>query len=136
MTPVPGKDILIEISDGQGGFEILGGMRAKTFSLSTDTVDVTHAESAGWRALMPEAGIRRMSVSGNGLFIDDQAAARAQNSLLSAQVDEMRLSLPSFGHFVGPFMVTTIDYSGTYKGEATVSLSFASAGEVQFTGSA
>ncbi|MEM9233267.1 MAG: phage major tail protein, TP901-1 family [Pseudomonadota bacterium] len=133
MALTSGKDMLLRLNDGQGGYDTIGGLRTKTFSLSAGTVDITHADSNGWRELLPCGGIRQATVSGNGLFIDGSAAERARALFFSGEHASWRLHIPDYGDLDGPFQITSLDYAGEYRGEATFSLTLVSAGEVTFT---
>jgi TP901-1 family phage major tail protein len=71
MAAQKGKDLLLKIGDGAGGFTTLAGLRARALVLNAEAVDVTHAESAGrWRELLEGAGVKRAGLSGAGVFRD------------------------------------------------------------------
>ena len=71
MAAQKGRDLLLKIDDGTGAFVTVAGLRTQRLALNANTVDVTHAESAGrWRELLEGAGARRASVSGGGVFKD------------------------------------------------------------------
>lgn len=133
MTIQKGGDMLLKIADGEGGFDVLGGLRARTISLSSGTIDVTNADSGGWRELLACGGTRRADVSGSGVFVSDEAAERARQLFFAGELAEWQLVLPGTGTLTGPFQLANIDYAGDHRGEASYSLSLASAGEVTFT---
>ena len=55
MPAQRGKDLLLKMDDG-GGFITVAGLRSKALAFNAQTVDVTHAESAGrWRELLAGA---------------------------------------------------------------------------------
>lgn len=132
MPLARGKDILLAVQNDDQSFSTLGGLRTKAFSLSSGTVEVTHAESAGWRELLPCGGIRQASVSGNGVFLNDAAGARARDLFFSHVHVIWRLTIPGVGQLEGPFQITNLDYAGEFRGEATFSVTLASAGEITF----
>ncbi len=71
MAAQKGKDLLVKIADGSG-FTTIAGMRSRRIAFNAETVDVTHAESAGrWRELLEGAGIKRAAIAGRGLFKDE-----------------------------------------------------------------
>ncbi len=50
MPAQKGKDLLIKTSDGGNAFVTVAGLRTRQIAFNAETVDVTHAESAGrWR---------------------------------------------------------------------------------------
>ncbi len=74
MTVQTGKTLLLKVGNGDGPpetFTSVAGLRAKQIQLNAQTVDVTNADtSGGWRELLAEAGVRSVSISGNGIFVD------------------------------------------------------------------
>ena len=55
MAAQKGKDLLLKIADGVG-FTTVAGLRANRLSFNAESVDTTHAESAGrWRELLDGA---------------------------------------------------------------------------------
>jgi TP901-1 family phage major tail protein len=133
MAAQAGKDMLLKISDGAGGFVTVAGLRARTIALNARTVDVTDADSAGrWRELLAGAGVRSAAVSGTGVFRDAASDARIREVFFSQAAATWRLIVPDFGTLEGPFLVAALEYAGEHEGEASFALSLASAGEVTF----
>ncbi len=133
MAAQAGKDMLLKISDGAGGFVTVAGLRARTIALNARTVDVTDADSAGrWRELLAGAGVRSAAVSGTGVFRDAASDARIREVFFSQTAATWRLIVPDFGTLEGPFLVAALEYAGEHEGEASFALSLASAGEVTF----
>ncbi len=136
MTPHPGKDILLKIGDGGAPqmFSTVAGLRTKSLSLNAETVDVTHAESEGrWRELLAGAGVRAASVAGAGVFLNDGAAETVRALFFAGAIRQWRVVIPGFGEIEGAFQIANLDYAGDHDGEATFSLSLASAGALTFT---
>lgn len=66
MAAQKGKDLLLKLGDGAGGFVTVAGMRSRQLAFNAETVDVTNADSAGrWRELLAGAGVRRAALSGS-----------------------------------------------------------------------
>ncbi|MEM9577231.1 MAG: phage major tail protein, TP901-1 family [Pseudomonadota bacterium] len=130
-----GKDLLIKVdmaADGQ--FTTLAGLRATRVSFNAETIDVTSLESqGGWRELLSGAGVRSVSISGSGVFRDEATDERARQLFFDGEAPDFQVVIPDFGIVEGPFMVTAIEYGGSYNGEATYELSLASAGNLTFT---
>ena len=134
MSAQKGRDLLVRISDGAGGYVTLAGLRTRSLSLNAKTVDVTDADSAGrWRELLDGAGVRQMSVSGAGVFRSAAADARMRQVFFDGAAQPFQLVAPGFGTFAGPFQVTTLEYAGAHDGEATYAVTLASAGALTFT---
>ncbi|HEV7229107.1 phage major tail protein, TP901-1 family [Brevundimonas sp.] len=133
MAAQAGKDMLLKISDGAGGFVTVAGLRARTIALNARTVDATDADSAGrWRELLAGAGVKSAAVSGTGVFRDAASDALIREAFFSQAAETWRLIVPDFGVLEGPFLVAALEYAGEHEGEASFALSLASAGEVTF----
>ncbi len=135
MAAQNGKDLLLKIDlTGAGQFETVAGLRATRISFNAETVDITSLESAGgWRELLGGAGVRSASISGSGVFRDESTDARARGIFFDGLMPVWQVIVPDFGIVEGPFLMTGLDYAGSYNGEATYEVSLASAGELTFT---
>ena len=134
MGAQSGKDLLIKLDmTGDGTFGTLAGLRATRLTFNADTVDVTSLESGGWRELLAGAGVRTAAISVSGVFRDDATDARARAIFFAGDTPEFQVIIPDFGVVQGAFQITSVEYVGNYDGEATYSLSLASAGALTFT---
>jgi TP901-1 family phage major tail protein len=135
MAAQNGKDLLIKLDlTGGGQFTTIAGLRATRISFNAETVDVTSLESqGGWRELLGGAGVRSASVSGSGVFVDSATDDRARQIFFAGTVEQFQVIIPDFGIVEGPFQIGSIEYAGSYNGEATYELSLASAGALSFT---
>ena len=134
MAAQPGRDILLKIFDDQTVTSVtVAGLRTKRISLNAQSIDITDAESAGrWRELMAGGGLRRVSVSGSGIFKDQASDERVRQLFFDGIHAIWQLVIPSFGTLDGPFAVTALDYGGSHDGEVTFDLALESAGAVGF----
>lgn len=135
MAVQNGKDLLIKVDQtGTGSFVTVAGLRATRLNFNAETVDVTTLESAGgWRELLAGAGVKSAAISGSGVFRDANTDARARQIFFDAEMPQFQVVIPSFGIVQGAFQITSIEYAGTYNGEATYDMSLASAGSLTFT---
>ncbi|OYU49043.1 MAG: phage major tail protein, TP901-1 family [Rhizobiales bacterium PAR1] len=134
MAAQRGKDILLKVDDGTTQFVTVAGLRTKRFALNAETVDITHAESAGrWRELLDGAGVKRASVSGNGIFKDATSDVLARQIFFDGLIRNWQVILPDFGTITGAFQITSLDYKGEHAGEMTFDLTLESAGALSFT---
>ena len=133
MSAQKGKDLLVKISDGAGGFTTVAGLRTRRLAFNAETVDVTHAESANrWRELLDGAGIKRASVSGRGLFKDAASDATMRQTFFDGSVLGYQIVIPDFGTVAGPFQLTNLEFAGEHNGEVTYDVALESAGELTF----
>ena len=134
MPAQKGKDLLIKIDDGAGGFVTVAGLRTRQLALNAETVDVTNTESAGrWRELLAGAGVRRAAISGAGVFKDEASDARLRQLFFDGAIESYQVIVPDFGRVEGPFQITALEYRGDHAGEVTFDMAFESAGALAFT---
>lgn len=134
MSAQKGKDLLLKIGDGAGGFVTVAGLRTRRIALNADTVDVTDAESNGrWRELLGGAGVRRASVSGTGVFKDQASDAMLRQAFFDGSLRDWEIVVPGFGVLSGPFQISNLDYRGEHAAEVTFDISLDSAGAITFT---
>ncbi len=134
MPAQKGKDLLIKIDDGEQGFVTVAGLRARQLAFNAETVDVTHAESAGrWRELLAGAGVRRAGITGSGVFKDEASDARLRQVFFDGEICTYQVIIPDFGRLEGPFQITALEYRGDHAGEVTFETAFESAGPLTFT---
>lgn len=129
-----GKDLLIKMDvDGGGSFVTIAGLRTTRFNLNAETVDVTSLDSdGGWRELLAGAGLKTASVAGSGVFRDEITDARARHAFFTGEIPRFQVIIPDFGSIEGRFQITSLEYAGSHNGEATYSMSLASAGVLAF----
>ncbi|HEU6443377.1 MAG TPA: phage major tail protein, TP901-1 family [Microvirga sp.] len=133
MPAQKGKDLLIKVSDGVGGFMTVAGLRTRQMSFNAETVDVTHAESAGrWRELLAGAGVRRAGITGSGVFKDEASDARMRQVFFDGDILAYQVVVPDFGRIEGPFQITSLEYRGDHAGEVTFEMALESAGALTF----
>jgi len=133
MPAQKGKDLLLKAADGEA-FVTVAGLRARQIAFNAETVDVTHAESAGrWRELLAGAGVRRASVSGAGIFKDEASDALVRQTFFDGAIRNWQVVVPDFGTVEGPFQLTSLEYRGDHAAEVTFDLSLESAGQLAFT---
>ena len=132
MAAQKGKDLLVKIADGTG-FTTVAGLRTRRLAFNTETVDVTHAESANrWRELLDGAGVKRASVSGRGLFKDAASDALMRQTFFDGAIVAYQIVIPAFGTVQGPFQITSLEFAGEHNGEVTYDMALESAGELTF----
>lgn len=134
MAAQKGKDLLLKLGDGVGGFITVAGLRSRQLAFNAEAVDVTHSESAGrWRELLAGAGVRRASLGGAGVFKDQASDALLRQVFFDGAIRSWQVVIPDFATLEGPFQLSTLEYRGDHAGEVTFDLSLESAGQLTFT---
>jgi TP901-1 family phage major tail protein len=132
MVAQKGKDLLLKI-DNDGAFLTVAGLRSKRLAFNAETVDITDAESAGrWRELLGGAGVQRASLTGAGIFKDQESDALVRAVFFAGSILAWQILIPAFGTVTGPFQVTALEYSGEHNGEIRFELALESAGSLTF----
>jgi TP901-1 family phage major tail protein len=135
MPAQKGKDLLLKLdSDGAGTFVTVAGLRSRSIAFNTETVDITHAESAGqWRELLAGASVKQARVSGAGIFKDAATDALVRDYVFAGTIRDWQVIIPDFGTVEGPFQITAFELTGRHDGEIAFELGLESAGELAFT---
>lgn len=135
MAGQAGRNVVVRIGDGGSpeSFDVVAGVRSRAIRLGARIVDATHADSAGaWRRLSAGAGVKSVSVSGDGAFRDAARDARLRAAFFAGDAANMELEVADFGVLSGAFVVAELVYGGAQQGEATFSVRLESAGVVTF----
>lgn len=132
MAAQKGKDLLVKMHDGSS-YVTVAGLRSRRIAFNAETVDITHAESAGrWRELLDGAGIKRAGVSGRGLFKDAATDVLMRQTFFDGAVRNCQVVIPDFGIVQGPFQIASLEFAGEHDGEVTYDMALESAGELTF----
>ena len=132
MTAQKGKDLLVKIHDGVG-FVSVAGLRSRRIAFYAETVDITHAESAGrWRELLAGAGVKRASIAGHGLFRDAESDALLRGCFFDGEIRQFQIVIPDFGLIEGLFQISSLEFAGEHNGEVTYEMALESAGALAF----
>ncbi|GER08229.1 tail protein [Iodidimonas muriae] len=135
MTAEKGRGFLVKLGDGANPeiFSTIGGMRSTSLNINSTPVDITHKDSGGWRSLLSGAGVRRLSVSGSGIFTNSAAETALRAQALAGSIANFQILFENGDLFSGPFQVTTLDYSGEHDGARTYTMSLESAGVIDLS---
>ena len=139
MAKQLGRSFLLKIGDGAGSevFTALAGINSKSITINNSAIDVTTPDSSSpGGALWSQSlnGLKSVSLSGDGVFLDETAEARLNTVAMAADpVANFEIVVPDFGTYAGEFRVTSLDLGGETEGAVTFSASMESNGAVTFT---
>lgn len=139
MAKQLGRAMLVKIGDGAGSevFTTLCGLNSKTLTINNEEIDVTTADCTTpggvmWTEVLN--GVKRIAVSGNGLFEDSTQETRANTVAMQADPRaNFQIIIPAFGTFEGEFFMNSLEYQGEVSGGVNYSLTLSSSGPVTFT---
>ena len=134
MSAQKGKDMLLKLdTDGLGTFATVAGLRGKSLSFNTETIDITDAESQGqWRELLA-CGVKTARVSGSGIFKDQSSDDLVRSYFFNDTIRDWQITIPDFGVLEGLFQISGFEYSGGHNNELSFELTLESAGQLTFT---
>lgn len=139
MAKQLGRALLVKIGDGEvsEAFSNLCGLNSKSLTINNTSIDVTTPdcttpEGALWTETL--AGLKNMSLSGDGFFEDSTTEARANTVAMSADNQaNFEIVIPDFGTYAGAFRIESLEFGGETEGGVTYAISLASTGAVTFT---
>lgn len=126
-----GKDLLLKINTSGSTYTTIGGLRAKTMTFNAEGIDVTNHSSSQWRTMLDGAGIRSMTISGQGVFNTDATLTTLRQAAVAQTLTNFQIVDDDSGDtFQAAFKVTSFERAGEYNGEMTWSTTLESSGEV------
>ncbi len=134
MPAEKGSAFLLKIGDGALpiNYTTIAGLRATTLAINASPVDVTTKTSGGWSEILSGAGLKSVTLTGSGIFMNSAAELRARNNALSSVVDDYAVMFETSDTLRGRFFITKLDFAGDYNGERTYTMTLQSTGAVSF----
>lgn len=130
MAAQKGRELLLQVSDGIGGYSTVGGFTSNNFSINGQSVDVTSKDSGGFRASLDGGSTISIDTSANGVFMDDAAFERVHAAALAGTHLDARITIPDFMTYTGPFIVSSLSLSGGIDDAVAYDISLESAGPI------
>ena len=139
MAKQLGRSFLLKVGDGEASetFTAVAGLNSKSITINNSAIDVTTPDSttpggALWSQSLN--GLKAVSVSGDGIFLDESAQEGRLNTVATAAdpVANFEIVIPDFGTYSGEFRVTSFELGGETEGAVTFSISLESNGVIAF----
>ena len=139
MAKQLGRSLLIKIGDGAGteAFTTIAGLNSKSITINNSSIDVTTPDATTpggelWASNLN--GLKSVSISGDGIFLDESAQEGRLNTIATAAdpVANFESVVPHFGTYSGEFRVTSLEFGGETEGATTFSLSLESNGTIAY----
>ncbi len=136
MSAKKGSLVLIKIGDGGSPevFESIGGLRTSRMQINNQALESTNLESGHWKQLLAGAGIKSLTLSGNGIFVDSTAEETLRISAFSSSVKNYRFYFANGDYLAGAFYISAYERSGVHDDVEIYAVTMSSAGTIQFTG--
>jgi len=130
MAKQKGSDMLLKCDlTGSGVFVTVGGIQTTRFNLRVGDADVTNQGSPSkFRELLEGAGIKQISVSGNGVFDSGANWKALRNLILNGTIRNWQLIVPGDAIYQVAMQVTQLEHQGPHDKAVSASISLESAG--------
>lgn len=134
MAGKKGRLMLLEkqMESTPGSFEAVGGLRTTGVTINNELVDITDKQSGGWRELLPDAGVRSVSIAGSGVFKDTDTEKALMAMAFDGSLANFRVRFEDGDAIVGSFQVANFAHNGDYNQARAFDLTLESSGEVEF----
>ncbi len=134
MAAQKGSALLLKLDKtGTGTYITIAGLRTRRLVVNAATIDTTNADSASaWRELLSGGGVKSASLSGSGVFSDEDSDSEMQKYLFAGTIRNWQIIIPNFGTITGKFQLTSLEFAGEFDGEMTYQMSLDSAGALTF----
>lgn len=139
MAKQLGRSFLLKVGDAASPevFTAVAGLNSKSITINNSAIDVTTPDSttpggALWSQSLN--GLKAVSVSGDGIFLDESAQEGRLNTIATDAdpVANFEIVIPDFGTYSGEFRVTSFELGGETEGAVTFSISLESNGTIAF----
>lgn len=112
-------------------FKTVAGLRNASISINAEIVDITNYGSNQFREILSGAGIKSMSISGDGVFNSDANFNTFQNNALNQElVCAIYVDVVAGRIFHSCAKITSMEFSGEFAGEANYTIALESSGTV------
>jgi TP901-1 family phage major tail protein len=130
MSAQKGKELLLQVNDGNGTYETVGGFKSNNIDINGQAVDITNKDSGGFKESLDGGGTVSLSTTASGVFLDDASFARVHDAALNNAHLDCRITVPDFMIYTGPFMVTTLGLDGGTEDAVSYNINLESAGPI------
>ena len=130
-----GRAFVLKLGDGATpteAFTTIAALRTTQVTINNEIVDITNKDSAGWRTLLADAGVRSVDVSAGGIFATGLTTG-IQPEALNGTISNYELVFEDDSKFAGAFMVESMDYQGDHNDSRQYNITLQSSGSVTFT---
>lgn len=133
MAAAAGRKLRIKYDPGTGAV-VIAGARTDSLTINNEMIDITDKDDAGVRTLLDDVGLKSISLSVEGVLVDDILQGLARGATEGAMLHDFEIDVAAIGTYSGSFAITSFEASGADGAEAmTFTASLESSGAVTFT---
>tara|TARA_B110000977_G_C10981213_1_gene456208 strand:- start:404 stop:1111 length:708 start_codon:yes stop_codon:yes gene_type:complete len=124
-----GNAMLLQIAETADSdtFVTIGALRATSITLNKAAVDITTKDANGWSEAMAGGGVKSVSISAGGVYINDASQVDITNALLSSTTNwKFNLIHSAENAWTGYFNVDSYALTGDVNDAQTFEISLSS----------
>jgi TP901-1 family phage major tail protein len=112
-------------------YVLVGGLRSKSLSMSSEAIDITNQESGEWKTMLDGSGVRAVALSASGVYTSEEHFRLVRTAFLNnALICFMLQDTKNDELIESCFKVSSLEISGDYDAEGEYSISADSSGPV------
>lgn len=132
MAATSGKLVLLKLGTGVTTTAVMSA-RSNSFTINSTVVDTTTKADNGWGSLLDGGGVREMTVSLEGIFLDETYDNTLRGYGVDASSNAYTIVTGNGDKFEGNFVITSYGVGGEYANAETYSISLRNDGPITFT---
>ena len=136
MAAGKGRLTVLQVNTGGGSpasFVTVAGLVDVTMTINNEQVDITGMDTAPFRQLLADAGLRSITIAANGVNKDDAQINALRALALNGNLEDCRVSFPTSDTIDALFQVASYEETGSHNGANLFSLSLESGGNITLT---
>lgn len=133
MAAQKGLNFLLKEGAVAGSPTTLAGMRATSFTINNEIVDVTTKDSSNARTLLAAAGVTSLTISASGLFTDATVEETVRGYAFAGSANTFHLVFENTDTLEASFVISSYERSGEYNGAEEYSITLESSGTLTYT---
>lgn len=130
MPAQTGKEFLLQVDDGAGGYTTVGGFTSNSFTINGNPVDITNKDSNGFRESLSGGANIAIETSGNGVFMGGPEFDSVHAAVMAGTHLDAKVTIPGMMTYTGPFIVSSLGFTGDTEGAVNYDISLQSAGQI------
>lgn len=132
MAAAAGRKLRIKYDSG-GGAVAIAGARTDSLTINSELIDTTDKDDAGVRTLLDDVGVKSISLSVEGVMVDDTLQGLARGAGEGSTLHNFEIDIAALGTYSGAFAISNFEVAGAEGAEAmTFTASLESSGAVTF----
>ena len=137
MVAFAGKDVVLKIGDGEVSetFTTLGGLKNCNIKVNQSVIEKANVDSGVWRTVLNGAGIRHITIAGEGIFTDSANEEILRAHAFNGTVSNFQCHFGNGDYLQGSFLVRQYQRTGDMPTIETYRIILESAGIISYTAS-